>query len=59
MADYIRRLVACGYTPEKARQICQDFSRNLPLFDLELFVRTTEEYYKKNHVDTIQSKSCR
>ena len=54
MAEYIDRLVRCGYTPEKAKEICLDFSRNLPVFDLELFVKTTEEFYKKNHVDQVQ-----
>lgn len=54
MAEYIERLVKCGYTPEKAKQICLEFSRNLPVFDLELFVKTTEEFYEQHHVEEIQ-----
>lgn len=50
MKDYIERLVRCGYTQKKAREICQDFSKNLPAFDLDLFVRCVEEHFAKRHV---------
>lgn len=43
MAKYIDRLMACGYSEEKAREICQEFSKNLNLFDLEMFIETLEE----------------
>lgn len=45
MAKYIDRLVACGYTEEKAKEICLDFSKNLNLPDLEMFIETLEEVF--------------
>lgn len=42
MAAYIKRLIRCGYTSGHARQICEDFTRNLSLFDLECFVLSAE-----------------
>lgn len=54
MGKYIKRLIDCGYSPDKAVKTCEDFARNLPLVDLELFVQATEEFYKKNHVEEVQ-----
>lgn len=49
MKEYIRRLIECGYTEDKAEQVCIDFMRNLPLFDLQFFVEAIE----KKNVDRI------
>lgn len=46
MQKYIDRLVRCGYTAERARNVCSDFARNLPLIELENFVISME----KSHV---------
>ena len=54
MDKYIDRLVKCGYERNKAVRTCEEFTRNLPLVDLELFVEATEEQYKKNHVEILQ-----
>ena len=51
MMEYVDRLMNCGYTAERAIQICRDFSRNLKVYDLELFVESVEEYWAKNHVE--------
>ena len=53
MMEYIARLMECGYTAEKALKICQDFSRNLRVHDLELFVQSVEEYWARTHVDKV------
>lgn len=53
MMEYIARLMDCGYTAEKALKICQDFSKNLKVYDLELFVQSVEEYWAKTHVEEI------
>lgn len=45
METYIVRLMACGYTREKAEEICKDFMLNLHLFDLEFFVDAMEQIY--------------
>lgn len=42
MKEYIERLIECGYTEEKAYELCVDFIKNLPLFDLQFFVETKE-----------------
>lgn len=52
MEEYIRRLMACGYSKEKAKQICLNFSNNLHLFDLEYFIGFIEKENLKN-VDRI------
>lgn len=51
MKEYVARLMSCGYTEEKAIEICRDFSRNLRVYDLELFVQCVEEYFLKKHGD--------
>lgn len=56
MQEYIERLIHCGYTKEKAYSLCADFMRNLPLFNLQLFVESIEE---EHHVGKIQSESNR
>lgn len=43
MKEYIRRLMACGYSREYAKQLCFDFSRNLHLFDLDYFILSMEK----------------
>ena len=43
MDKYISRLKKCGYTYDKAKQICIDFTKNLTLFDLECFVWAMEK----------------
>ena len=55
MDKYIARLIKCGYEPNNALKTCEEFARNLPLVDLELFVQATEEIYRRNHVDQVQS----
>ena len=42
MQKYIDRLVKCGYTKERAYQVCCDFVRNLPIIELENFVWSME-----------------
>lgn len=55
MKEYIERLMACGYSEEKARQICIDFSNNLHLFDLDYFVESIEKVNeRKCGLNTIQ-----
>lgn len=58
MDKYIKRLIACGYSPDKAVKVCEEFERNLGMLDLELFVQATEEYHI-NHVDKIQPQPHR
>ena len=53
MNEYIDRLVKCGYTTERATAICVDFIRNLGMFDLQLFVEVTEDFYRKKHVEVV------
>lgn len=43
MKAYIDRLVKCGYTRQRAQKVCDDFTRNLPLIDLDFFVSVIEE----------------
>lgn len=43
MEEYVKRLMACGYSMEYARQLCLDFSHNLHLFDLDHFVLSMEK----------------
>lgn len=50
MPECINRLVKCGYTREKAEQLCFDFVRNLSLFDLKCFVVFMESVH---HVDKV------
>ena len=50
MKEYIKRLMACGYSKEDAKQICLDFSHNLHLFDLEWFITSKE---KERNVDKV------
>lgn len=42
MKAYIDRLVKCGYTRQRAQKVCDDFTRNLPLIDLDFFVWSVE-----------------
>lgn len=42
MDKYIKRLIRCSYTEDKAYRICCDFITNLSLFDLECFVASME-----------------
>lgn len=42
MASYINRLIKCGYSRRHAEKVCEDFVRNLPLIDLDFFVRSME-----------------
>lgn len=53
MKEYVERLVRCGYAPEKAIEICRDFSKNLRAYDLELFVKTVEEFWAKKNVEKV------
>lgn len=48
MEEYIRRLIACGYSEKKARQLCLDFSYNLHLFDLDHFISFIEKENEKD-----------
>ena len=45
MQKYINRLIKCGYSLERARAVCSDFVRNLPLIELENFVLSMEKNY--------------
>lgn len=45
MKAYIDRLIKCGYSRQRAEQVCGDFIRNLPLIDLDFFVQTMELKY--------------
>lgn len=56
MQEYVERLMRCGYSPDRAYCICQDFMKNLPLFDLQLFVESIE---RDSYVDRIQQESDR
>lgn len=38
MSMYVERLTKCGYTKEKAFEVCRDFIKNLNIVDLECFV---------------------
>lgn len=38
MSMYVERLTKCGYTKEKAFEVCRDFMKNLNIVDLECFV---------------------
>lgn len=49
MKKYIERLMACGYTEEKATALCIEVSNNLPLFELENLIRVLE----KKHVERV------
>ena len=42
MNGYIFRLMKCGYSLEKAREIYRDFVNNFDLWDLEIYVRSKE-----------------
>ena len=42
MKKYVDRLVQCGYSRQKAREVCEEFVRNLSLIDLDFFVRSVE-----------------
>lgn len=42
MKAYIDRLIKCGYSRQQAQEVCCDFVRNLPLIDLDFFVRSME-----------------
>ena len=42
MSTYIKRLVKCGYSKEKAFKVCCDFVRNLGIVDLECFIYSME-----------------
>ena len=54
MQENIERLIRCGYSADRAYCICVDFMKNLPLFDLQLFVESVE---RECYVDRIQSES--
>lgn len=47
MSKYINRLVKCGYSRQRAKDVCCDFVRNLSFFDLECFVTSMEKYVDK------------
>lgn len=47
MKSYVKRLVRCGYSYDRAFTVCKDFVKNLTIVDLECFVLSIE----KNHVD--------
>lgn len=49
MKAYVDRLIKCGYSRQRAVKVCEDFIRNLPLFDLDFFVLTIEA----KHVDKV------
>ena len=49
MKKYIERLIACGFTEEKATALCVEVSNNLPLFELENIIRAME----KKHVERV------
>ena len=51
MNGYIERLILCGYTLEKAREIYRMFVNNFTLGELDIFIRHKEN---TNHVDQIQ-----
>lgn len=46
MKRYIDRLIACGYSEEKATELCIEVSNNLPLIELENLILSLE----KKHV---------
>lgn len=50
MKEYIKRLIECGYDEDEAYQVCVDFVRNLPLFELQFFVENKEN---EKHVDRV------
>ena len=43
MNEYIKRLMRCGYSRQRAEKVCIDFMLNLPIFDLEFFVWSVEK----------------
>ena len=43
MKDYINRLVRCGYSAEKASDLCIGIIVNLSIFDLECFICAMEK----------------
>ena len=45
MKAYVNRLMQCGYSRQKAQEICEQFVRNLTLIDLDFFVLTMELKY--------------
>ena len=47
MSNFVKRLIRCGYTKERALTVCNDFVKNLTIVDLECFVLSME----KKHVD--------
>ena len=54
MQKYIDRLIKCGYSPEKAYSLCQDFRRNLSIVDLENFILSMEkERLENKNVDKV------
>ena len=45
MPVYINRLIKCGYSYDKARNLCLEYTRNLSLLDLEYLIETLEKHY--------------
>lgn len=43
MNEYVIRLIKCGYSYERAYDLCADFLRNFPLLYLQYFVETVEK----------------
>ena len=43
MKAYVERLVQCGYSKERAFEVCCDFVRNLGIVDLECFIYSKEQ----------------
>lgn len=42
MKKYVDRLVRCGYSRQRAREVCEEFVRNLSLIDLDFFICSKE-----------------
>lgn len=49
MWTYVKRLIGCGFSLNRAYSVCRDFTNNLPLIDLENFVQSME----RKHVGRI------
>jgi len=56
MDRYIKRLIRCGYSADRAYCVCFDFAKNLPLIDLEYFIESIE---RETYVDRMESEPCR
>jgi len=56
MERYIKRLIRCGYSADRAYCVCYDFAKNLPLIELENFIESIE---RDCYVDRMESEPCR